>query len=93
MSSGKRHGFPRLYSADDQHSANAEEAQGRINKQAPLSKTRTSLSHQEPFDRRPFKERKAALNLMQLAQTADSPISSDMVQNLIGTLIVSPGSY
>lgn len=43
----------------------------------------------ESFERRPFLERKAALNLIQLATSNESSISADKVDNLIGTLIVS----
>ena len=45
-------------------------------------------SQQASFDKRPFAERKAALNLAQLAQS-DATLNSDKVKNLIGTLIVS----
>lgn len=41
------------------------------------------------FERRPFHERKAALNLLQLAGSCEASISPDKVTNLIGTLIVS----
>ena len=46
---------------------------------------------QASFDKRPFSERKAALNLAQLAQS-DATLNSDTVKNLIGTLIVSYSS-
>lgn len=45
-------------------------------------------SQQASFDKRPFSERKAALNLAQLAQS-DATLNPDKVKNLIGTLIVS----
>ncbi len=43
------------------------------------------------FRKRPFAERKAALNLAQFArQNQDLNISADQVENLVSTLIVSP---
>lgn len=52
----------------------------------------TTIEATEPqqasFDKRPFSERKAALNLAQLAQS-DATLNPDKVKNLIGTLIVS----
>ena len=44
---------------------------------------------QAEFDRRPFKERKAALNLAQMAQ-CNAGLSTDRVANLIDTLTVCP---
>lgn len=42
------------------------------------------------FQKRPFAERKAALNLAQFArQNQDLNISADQIENLLGTLIVS----
>ena len=43
----------------------------------------------DAFDKRPFADRKAALNLIQMANTTEATISPDKVRNLIGTLIVS----
>ena len=41
------------------------------------------------FDDRPFHERKAALNLVQMAQPEAFALSPDRVRNLIKTLVVS----
>ena len=49
---------------------------------------KTSQPQLAPFEKRPFAERKAALNLAQLAQS-DATLNPDKVKNLIGTLIVS----
>ena len=49
---------------------------------------KVTKSQQASFDKRPFSERKAALNLAQLAQS-DATLNPDKVKNLIGTLIVS----
>lgn len=47
-------------------------------------------ANRERFQRRSFVEQKVALNLAQLAQqTPDLNISSDQVENLVDTLIVS----
>lgn len=48
----------------------------------------TPEPQQALFEKRPFSERKAALNLAQLAQS-DATLNPDKVENLIGTLIVS----
>lgn len=49
--------------------------------------SKVTKSPQASFDKRPFSERKAALNLAQLAQS-DATLNTDTVKNLIGTLIV-----
>ena len=54
---------------------------------APIT-IKVSKPQQASFDKRPFSERKAALNLAQLAQS-DATLNPDKVKNLIGTLIVS----
>ena len=54
----------------------------------PLASIKAAKTQQASFEKRPFSERKAALNLAQLAQS-DATLSPDKVKNLIGTLIVS----
>ena len=49
---------------------------------------KVSKPQQASFEKRPFSERKAALNLAQLAQS-DATLNPDSVKNLIRTLIVS----
>lgn len=58
---------------------------------APTTIKVTKPQQASSFDKRPFSERKAALNLAQLAQS-DATLNSDTVKNLIGTLIAeAPG--
>ena len=46
--------------------------------------------NKEAFDKRPFIEQRTAFNLAQFAQSnTDLNLSTDQVENLIGTLIVS----
>ena len=59
------------------------------NNRAPTT-IKATKSQQASFEKRPFSERKAALNLTQLAQS-DATLNPDKVKNLIGTLIVSFG--
>jgi len=94
VSSGKPSDFSFLNSTDNRCSANEEAAQNarieamRKPTDRPLTKIRTPTAGS--FERRPFLERKAALNLVQLAGSSEAPISADKVDNLIRMLIVSP---
>ena len=51
------------------------------------------IGDESSFDDRPFQERKAALNLVQMAQSQDSALSPDRVRNLIETLVVSFSTF
>ncbi len=57
-----------------------------------LRATAQAQADKKAFEKRPFAERQAALNLAQFArQNNDLNLSTDQVENLVGTLIVSIG--
>ncbi len=87
MSSGKINFFLVPSSANDHLSSNEERAHNsRLEREAEKARKEANSAS---FEKRPFAERKAALNLTQMALTTDVKISPDAVLNLIGTLIVS----
>ena len=55
---------------------------------AQAAEAAKKASEAAAFAQRPFAERKAAFNLVQMANNGEVGMSTDKMQNLIGTLIV-----